>query len=107
MGRCERCETPQRLDSLSFCRDGPSAVALVRRDDDVHQSLEEVALVVGAVAPRKFELFVRSEVLARLREREALLVAPVHDANVGLGYGNDPVVRGRPLHPGEARGGAA
>ena len=76
MGRGERREPMQRLESLSFRRDGTTTVALVGGDDDVHQTLEEVTLVDGASAPRELELLVRGEELTRLRECQALLVGP-------------------------------
>jgi hypothetical protein len=48
-----RAEPPQRLDALSFLSDRPSAVALVRRDDDVDEPLEEITLLRSARAPRE------------------------------------------------------
>ena len=64
MGRRERLEPAQRLCELPLGADLASAPGLVPRNRDVHETLEEVALVAGRRAPRVLELFVRGEVLA-------------------------------------------
>jgi hypothetical protein len=64
MGRCERCQSADRLRELPLGADLASAPRLVPRDRHVHETLEEVALLGGRRAPRVLELLVRGEVLA-------------------------------------------
>ncbi len=97
-----RCEPVQRLHALPLRRDGAFATALIRRDDDVNEPLEEVAFLLLARAPRELEFLVRLEERAAACEGQPLLVAPSDSANVGVSDGNDPAARGRPLHQGEA-----
>ncbi len=69
--RRERREPAQRLQPLALGGDRFAATVLVRRDDDVHESLEEVALVGRARAPGQLELLVRLEVrTARVPARD-------------------------------------
>ena len=60
----ERLEPAQRLCELPLGADLASAPGLVPRNRDVHETLEEVALLGGRRAPRILELLVRGEVLA-------------------------------------------
>ena len=84
MHRLERLEPVERLHALPLCRDRPAAPSLVRGDDDVDESLEEVALGGVARTPGELEFLVRLEVRAAARHREALLVPPIDGANVGV-----------------------
>lgn len=61
MRRRERGEPSQRLHALAFGSRRPAAVVLVGGDDDVHESLEEVALRGVARAPGELERLVRLE----------------------------------------------
>ena len=67
-------EPPQRLDALALGCNRLAAAALIGRDDDMHQPLEEVALLFCARAPRDLERFVGIEVGTGAREPQALLV---------------------------------
>ena len=64
MRRRERLESAQRLCELSLGADLAPAPGLVPRNGDVHETLEEVALLCGRGTPRVLELLVRGEVLA-------------------------------------------
>ena len=68
VGRLEGREPTQGLLPLALGGDGSAASALVRRDDDVDKSLEEVPLERVAVPPGELELLVRVEVPAGARE---------------------------------------
>src|SRR5437762_6075220 len=103
MRRLVRGEAAEGLDPLALGRDRTPAAALIGGHDDVDESLEEVALVVGGGAPGGLEGLVRVEEPARPGEGEAVLVRALHDANVVLRYGDDPPVRSRSLHPRQAR----
>src|SRR5215211_6214846 len=59
-----RCQPPDRFRQLTFRSDLTTASGLVPRDRDVHEPLEEVALVLRRRTPRVLELLVRGEVLA-------------------------------------------
>ena len=69
-----RREPSQRLDPLTLARDRPAARLLVRRDDDVDETLEEIALLGPAGTPRLFERFVRLEERARPPQGEPAVV---------------------------------
>lgn len=60
----ERLEPAQCLRELPLGADLASASGLVPGNRDVHETLEEVALLGGRSAPGVLELFVRGEVLA-------------------------------------------
>ena len=64
MTRRVRPEPAQRFRELPLGSDPPAASGLIPRDGNVHQSLEEVPLVLRRRAPGVLELFVRGEVLA-------------------------------------------
>jgi hypothetical protein len=64
-----RGEAADRLRELTLRTDLTAASGLVPRDGDVHESLEEVALVLRRRPPRVLERLVRGEVLARPNER--------------------------------------
>ena len=64
MRRCEGRQPADRLCELPLGADLASAAGLVPRNRDVHETLEEVALLGGCRAPRVLELLVRGEVLA-------------------------------------------
>ena len=66
-----RLEPAQCLCELSLGADLASAPGLVPRNRDVHETLEEVALLDGRRAPRVLELLVRGEVLAGPDELDA------------------------------------
>jgi hypothetical protein len=70
----ERFQPLQGLDPLALGGDGPAPSALVGGDDDVHESLEEVTLLIRARAPRRLERLMGVEVLSASRELEAVLV---------------------------------
>ena len=74
MRRCEGSEPPERLDALALRCDRPAAAALVRRDDDMDVSLEEVALPDRACAPCGLELLVRLEEVTAPRKLEAAFI---------------------------------
>jgi len=67
----ERREAPESLRELTLGADPSSASRLIPRDRDVHEPLEEVALLGRRRAPRVLELLVRGEVLARSDQLEA------------------------------------
>jgi hypothetical protein len=69
-----RGEPPQGLRPLPLLGDDAAATSLVGGDDDVHEPLEEVALLRRAGTPRGLERLVRLEELAAARELEAVLV---------------------------------
>ena len=102
-------QPPLRLLQLPLAADPVAAAVLVPRDDDVHEALEEVALVRVGRAPRLLERLVRLEVAARPREleppREGAL-DPSAQCYPPDARGDDPAVWGRPLLPGQARGAA-
>jgi hypothetical protein len=100
--RLEGREPVQRLHSLTLGRDRAPAPPLVGGDDDMYEALEEVALLLAAGAPGELERLVCLEELSAAGQLEALLVVPIHSANVGVSYGNDPAARGRPLRQGKA-----
>jgi hypothetical protein len=64
-------EPPDRLRELSLRAHPASAPCLVPRDRDVHESLEEVALLRRRGPPGLLELLVRGEVLARADQLDA------------------------------------
>ena len=61
MPRLVRSEPAQRFDTLAFGRHRAPAFALIGGDDDVHQTLEEVALLGRARAPGRLERLVGVE----------------------------------------------
>ncbi len=73
LGR-EGLETPQGLQTLSLGCNRPLASALVGRDDDVHEPLEEVSFAGVARTPRELECLVRFEELAGPCEPHSTLV---------------------------------
>jgi hypothetical protein len=66
-----RREPTDRLCQLTFGCDRATAVGLVPGDRDVHESLEEVALLSRRRPPFVFELLVRGEVLAGANQLDA------------------------------------
>src|ERR1700675_532771 len=70
----ERLEPPHRLCQLPLGADLASASGLVPRDRDVHETLEEVALLGGRRTPRVLELLVSSKVLAGRDKLDARLI---------------------------------
>ena len=68
-GRIAR-EPAFRLRELPLAADEVAAFLLVPGDDDVHEPLEEVALIGVSGAPRVFERLVRLEVAAGARVLE-------------------------------------
>ena len=97
-------EPPQRLHALALGCDRPSAAALVRRDDDVHEPWKKSRSSAVARAPRRLERLVRLEERSGAGEREPSLVGRRDDAMFVIRHGDDPVVWGRSVHPREARG---
>jgi hypothetical protein len=85
MARRERLEPTQCLCQLPLGSDLAPAAGLVPGNRDVHETLEEVALLGGRRAPRVLELFMGGEVLAGpdelyscpIRGLELLRLAPV------------------------------
>jgi hypothetical protein len=73
MRRRERAEPALGLLELPLEADPIPASGLVPRDDDVHETLEEVLLLGLRRAPGVLERLVCGEVLALPREVEALL----------------------------------
>jgi hypothetical protein len=67
-------QTPHRLCQLPLRADLAPTSGLVPGDGDVHQALEEVALLGGRGAPGILELLVRGEVLARTNQLDARLI---------------------------------
>ncbi len=92
MGGRERLEPVQCLRELPLGADLASAPGLVPRHRDVHETLEEVALVGGRRAPRVLELLMRGEVLTGpneldpcpIRGLELLRLSPRRDSTKGL-----------------------
>jgi hypothetical protein len=70
----EALETPQGLQTLSLGCNRPLASALVGRDDDVHEPLEEISFGGIARTPRELECLVRFEELAGPCELHSTLV---------------------------------
>jgi hypothetical protein len=70
VGRRERAEAAPRLLELALAAHSVAAAALVPRDDDVNQALEEVPLRSRGLPPRLLERLVRLEVTARACELE-------------------------------------
>jgi len=70
MRRCVARESALRFRELARAADEVPPLLLVPRDDDVHEALEEVALVRVGCAPRVLERLVRLEVAARARVPE-------------------------------------
>ena len=103
---CEGREAAQRLPALALrCDRAGRAPCWYARDDDVDEPLEEVALVRLAGAPR----LSRTPRAPRRTAPPARAPAPVGSPRStvlgsALRHGDDPALRGRPLHPGEARG---
>ena len=81
MHRRERLEPLHRLRELSLGPDLAAASGLIPGNRDVHQTLEEVALLGGSGAPGILELLVCGEVLARTNQFHPRLVCHV-DSNV-------------------------
>jgi hypothetical protein len=77
MHRREGLEPPHRLRELSLRPDLAAASGLIPGNRDVHQTLEEVALLGGSGAPGILELLVRGEVLARTNQFHPRLVCHV------------------------------
>jgi len=77
-----RREPPDGLQPLALGRDRPAATSLVGRDDDVHEPLEEVALLGRARPPRRLERLVRLEEPAAAREQKPVLVVAQDGASV-------------------------
>ena len=69
--RRERLESAQRLCELPLGADLAPAPGLVPGNGDVHETLEEVALLGGRGTPRVLELLVRGEVLAGADQLDA------------------------------------
>ena len=74
MRRREGLEPAHGLRELPLGADLASAPGLVPGNRDVHETLEEVALLGGRRAPRVLELFVRGEVLACTNQLDARLI---------------------------------
>ena len=74
MLRREGLETPQGLQTLSLGCNRPFPSALIGRDDDVHEPLEEVSFAGIAGTPRELECLVRLEELTGPREPHSTLV---------------------------------
>ena len=70
----ERLEPPHRLCQLPLGADLASASGLVPRDRDVHETLEEVALLGRGGSPRVLELLVSGKVLARPDQLDARFI---------------------------------
>ena len=77
MHRRERLQPPHRLRELSLGPDLAAASGLIPGNRNVHQTLEEVALLGGGGAPGILELLVRGEVLARTNQFHPRLVRHV------------------------------
>jgi hypothetical protein len=71
LGR-ERRESPRSFFELPLASHAVAAAGLIPGDGDVHEPLEEVALVCDRRTPRIFERFVRLEVLAGADQVEAV-----------------------------------
>jgi len=82
MGRRERSKTALRLFELPLEPDPILPSGLVPRDDDVHEPLEEVALLGRARPPRRLERLVRLEEPAAAREQKPVLVVAQDGASV-------------------------
>jgi len=74
MGGRVRREAGDRLHALALAGDRAAARLLIRGHDDVDEALEEVALLVGAGAPRLLERLVRLEVRSRPAQLEPAVV---------------------------------
>jgi hypothetical protein len=72
--RCERCQAADRLCELPLGPDLASTPGLVPRDRNVHEALEEVALLDRGGPPCVLQLLVSGEVLARANQVDARLV---------------------------------
>jgi hypothetical protein len=72
--RRERRQAPLRLLQLPPAADLVAATVLIPGDDDVHETLEEVALLRSRIAPGLLERFVCLEVAARPSELESLRI---------------------------------
>jgi hypothetical protein len=66
-----RLETADRFCQLPLGPDSSAAPRLVPRDRDVHEALQEVALLGRRRTPGVLQLLVRREVLARLDQLQA------------------------------------
>jgi hypothetical protein len=86
MLRRERLEPPQRLCQLPLGADLPSAPGLVPGDRDVHETLEEVALLGRGGSPCVLELLVSGEVLACTNQPDARLICGLEP----VCHGGDP-----------------
>ncbi len=73
----KRCEAPKRLHALPFGCHRLASSALIRRDDDVDETLEEISLLLGAGPPRLLERLVRLEVGPCARQGKALVGRPL------------------------------
>jgi hypothetical protein len=102
MCRRERLEPPHRLRKLPLGADLAAAAGLVPGDRDVHETLEEVALLRGRRSPGGFELFVGREVLAAPDQLDPGLICGLelpHEATLSKGLKSE---RRRHTLPGVA-----
>ena len=86
MGGRERLEPPQRLCQLPLGANRPSASGLVPGNRDVHETLEEVALLGRSGSPRVLQLLVSGKVLACANQLDARLICGLET----VVHGGDP-----------------
>jgi hypothetical protein len=94
---CERLEPAHRLGKLPLGADLASAARLVPGNRDVHETLEEVALLGRGHPPRVLELLVSGKVLARSNQLDARLICGlepvVHRCDPTRGLSGDAEAR--------------